>query len=68
MIRYKTLKGGESRIIARRDTEIDRQALLRVCLVEGRGKAFVEVGFGTLDRADNCDMRNQLRRQSNRDR
>ena len=64
----KSLKDRDSRVIPRRDAEIDRQLLLRVRLVEGRGKTFVEVGLDALDGANDGDMWDMLQGQGVRNR
>ena len=68
VVHCKALKNRESRVSPRRDAEKDRQLLLRVRLVESRGKTFVEVGFDALDGADDGDMRDMLKRQGVRNR
>lgn len=60
IVRRKTLEDGESRVIPRRDAEIDRQLLLRVRLVKCRGKTFVKVGLDALNRANDSDMWDML--------
>ena len=62
IVRRKTLEDGESRVIPRRNAEIDRQLLLRVRLIKGRGKTFVEVGFDAFDGTDDGDMWDMLER------
>lgn len=62
------LKDRDGGITAGGDAEVDRQSLARVRLVECCSEAFIEIGFKTLDRADDCDMRDLFQRESVRNR
>lgn len=48
----------------RGDAEVDRQSLLGIGLVEGRCKAFVEVGLNAFDGTNDGDMGYSTQRYS----
>lgn len=54
------LEDGEGGIGARRDAEVDGELFVRVGLLEGGGKAVVEVGLEAFDGTEDGDVGNPL--------